>query len=373
MEAVIEELRAPEIPAMATLVVHPLETGERFTFMMRGGPRCEGCDAKVDNDDLWHLGSCTKAITATLVAVLVKEGRLRWDMPLAEALPALAKRMKPGYRDVTLLELMRMRGGVPGSPPTEAWSAAWAMQSSPTEQRRAFCESVLTQQDPVRRGEHVYSNQSYAILGLVCEEASGTSFEALLRERIAEPLGITTLGFGAPGQITFGEPDADGVSPCVPSQPCGHRADGSRVAPGPFADNPPAITPAGRVHMKLLDWRNFLEAHLLGRERGIPALGLTAEDVKVLHEPGPGPGVPYAGGWIVRKHPRLAGDATMLWHNGSNTMWYAEAAIVPAHSAVIIVVCNSGAPQAKEAVGRTLGDILARFPVAMALPAESEE
>jgi len=309
--------------------------------------------------DRWHLGSCTKAMTATLAAMLVKEGLLRWEMTLPEALPALAESMKPGFRQVTLMDLLRMRGGVSANPPPAAWSRAWAMQGTPTEQRRAFCAAVLGEQEPAPFGGYLYSNSSYALIGLICEEATGRGYEELVAERLAKPLGLRSLGFGAPGAPPRpGSEEADDAAPCAPRQPCGHRADGSPVTPGPHADNPPAIAPAGGAHLSLRDWGTFARAHLRGPAEGIPALGLDAADVQRLHDPGEGRGIRYAGGWVQRAHPLLGRESPLLVHSGSNTMWFADATLIPERNTLILVTCNSGSEPAQKAVRAVATELL---------------
>ena len=75
-----------------------------------GGP------AKIAIDDQFHLGSDTKAMTATLCALYVEEGKLKWDTTLGEVFPELVPKMQPGWADVTLLELLTHRSGAPANP-----------------------------------------------------------------------------------------------------------------------------------------------------------------------------------------------------------------------------------------------------------------
>jgi hypothetical protein len=53
----------------------------------------------------------------------------------------------------------------------------------------------------------------------------------------------------------------------------------------------------------------------------------------------------YALGWVVQQDGRL-------WHNGSNTLWYAEAAFMPGASA--FAAANDGYPETEAAVGEAL-------------------
>jgi CubicO group peptidase (beta-lactamase class C family) len=54
------------------------------------GVRKAGTDALVTPDDKWHLGSDTKAMTATMIGLLVQQGKLRWDSTIGEVFTDLA-------------------------------------------------------------------------------------------------------------------------------------------------------------------------------------------------------------------------------------------------------------------------------------------
>ena len=95
------------VPAIAALV----RAGGRDTAAAVG-VRAVGEPAPVTVDDRWHIGSDTKAFTATLIARLVEEGVLRFDETLEEALPEAAPGMHPGYRGVTILQLLSHTGGI---------------------------------------------------------------------------------------------------------------------------------------------------------------------------------------------------------------------------------------------------------------------
>ena len=68
-------------------------------------------DVLVGRGDLWHIGSLTKSMTATLAARLVQDGRLRWDSTVGEVLMPSIPGIHPGYRGVTLEQLLAHRAG----------------------------------------------------------------------------------------------------------------------------------------------------------------------------------------------------------------------------------------------------------------------
>ncbi|MEK6260903.1 MAG: serine hydrolase domain-containing protein, partial [Planctomycetota bacterium] len=73
LEALVKKFK---VPALAVAVLE----GDRLTKLGATGIRARGHEEKVTPGDLWHLGSCTKAMTATLCARLVEKGSLRWDL-----------------------------------------------------------------------------------------------------------------------------------------------------------------------------------------------------------------------------------------------------------------------------------------------------
>ena len=63
---------------------------------------------------------------------------------------------------------------------------------------------------------------------------------------------------------------------------------------------------------------------------------LSKDTLQQLHTPAADGQTPYACGWIVKK---IAGQR-VIWHNGSNTMWYAAVNAAPETDTAVLVVCN---------------------------------
>lgn len=299
------------------------------------GLRKRGGTEPVTAQDLWHIGSCTKAMTATLVGIMVDEGTLRWDLTLAEAFPDLAPTMHESYKTVTIEQLLTHRAGVPGELNADGlWASLWKHTGTPVEQRRALTEGVL-KKAPVHApgNKYLYSNAGFAIAGHIAETTTGVAWEELMRQKLFKPLGMASAGFGAPG------------STASVDQPRGHRGAGAAVEPGKQADNPAAIGPGGTVHCSLEDWSKFIALHLdcaAGRVRL-----LKPATVAKLHTAAPGPGQKYALGWGLFERPW--GDGTVLTHSGSNTMWFAVTWIAPKKDFAVLVVCNQGDGDAPKA------------------------
>ncbi|MDF1700360.1 MAG: serine hydrolase, partial [Planctomycetota bacterium] len=133
LDALLEPVRArPAVPALTAIVISSRGTLARGTV----GVRKRGAPTKVGADDLWHLGSCTKTMTATLIGRLVDQKKLRFDLTLGEAFPKLAKTMHADWKAVTLDLLLRNRSGMPADLGRDGlWGRLYAHQGTPREAR----------------------------------------------------------------------------------------------------------------------------------------------------------------------------------------------------------------------------------------------
>ncbi|HSV99288.1 MAG TPA: serine hydrolase domain-containing protein [Sedimentisphaerales bacterium] len=315
------------------------------------GVRKDGDKAQAEPNDAFHLGSCTKAMTGSLIGMLVQQGKLKWETPLAEYFPDLKDTMHPDYRGVTLVHLLSHRAGVPSmtagfAPATNFQLFQIRMMKSPVEQRKRIAEIVLALAPENKPGEkEQYSNAGFTIAGVIAESVMGESYEDLLTRMLFTPLGMRTAGFGSMG--TPGRTDAL----------WGHRKDGDKIVPiepGPQADNPPFLTPGGRVHCSMADWAKYVQC-ILTAARGEAAL-LPASCVRPLKEP---PfGGHYAPGWSL--HDRDWGGR-VLTHSGTNTMHYAIVWVAPQKNFAVLVAANRGGDGAAEGLDRLCGVMIRKF------------
>ncbi|MBI5394879.1 MAG: beta-lactamase family protein [Verrucomicrobia bacterium] len=344
LNVILEPIRGEfQLPALAAVVVKD----SRIVARGAVGLRKADSDATVTPDDKFHIGSCTKSMTATLTAMLVEDGKLTWQTKLADALPEVASSMHPDYRAVTLEQLLAHRAGVPHKPEPTAWAEAWRMRGTPTQQRLEFIRAVLAKPPEAPPGtKYIYSNQGYTAVGAMIEKATGRAWEDLMREKLFTPLGMTSAGFGAPA--TVGKTD----------QPWGHVWSEERakpIPPGPQADNPPAIGPGGTVHCTLDDLAKYAAFHLRAG-RCQPAL-LSAASFEKLHTAVAGQD--YAFGWIVCKRGWAGGEA--LTHNGSNTMFYTVMWLAPRKQFAILIATNIGGKGVPEGCDRVAAALVRKY------------
>jgi CubicO group peptidase (beta-lactamase class C family) len=214
-----------KVPGVVTLVsrrgeVHVDAIGTkaiRGQVVDGGGP--------MQRDTIIRISSMTKPITAAATVILVEEGKLRLDEPVDRLLPELAGRRVlkridgplddtvPANRPITVRDLLTFRMGFgvvlapPGSTPIlKAMGEQFPGQGPPNpafppppdEWIRHLGTLPLMHQP----GERWMYNTGSDVLGVLIARASGIEFEAFLRERIFEPLGMKDTGFSVPAAKT---------------------------------------------------------------------------------------------------------------------------------------------------------------------------
>ncbi|MEO6740096.1 MAG: serine hydrolase domain-containing protein [Chthoniobacteraceae bacterium] len=287
ISAELEPLRAKyNLPACASAVV---ENGS-ITAIGATGLRRSDRDVRVTLGDIWHIGSCTKSMTAALVGILVDAGKLRWDMPISETLPDVP--CDPGWRKVTLWHLVTQRSGIAPMSRGE-WRTLGAGKGTPREQRATFAKMLLGHAPAKAPGKFEYSNSGYGLLGAIIECAADMGYEDLLRAKIFAPLGLKTAGFGAP------------ATPGKLDQPWGHYRKGDQLMPAePSPENqfPPALAPGACVHMSLTDFARFAAWISTGEPRIVKA-------ETFAHLQTPPDDSAYAGGLWTTELPGIGGAA----------------------------------------------------------------
>ena len=342
-----------QLPAVAAAVV---VNGE-IVAAGAVGTRVHGMDIPVELDDRFHLGSDTKAMTATIAGTMVEEGLIRWDSTVGEVLGGRIEGMSPEFAAVKLSQLLSHSSGIPTD--TEAivnlYFSPEAFDLPPSQDRLRIIDGWKTNVPQVPEGPPFqYANLGYITAGAMLETVSGRPWEQLITERIFDPLELESAGLG--GTATDGRYDA----------PVGHEvlADGT-IVPRPWgvsADAPSSLGPAGTAHMSILDFARWAAWNAGGAKRG-PAI-VTPETlaeiqrahVNTPHRENPPPGTPgdgdYGLGWGVAEFP--GADGTILLHNGSNGMNIAKILIDRSKDVGIVVATNFPTREADRAAGAIL-------------------
>jgi CubicO group peptidase (beta-lactamase class C family) len=341
--------------------------GERIVAQGVAGVRRRGTAERVTLDDRFHLGSCTKAMTATLVAMLVEEGKLNWTTTLGELLAGTVKSMHPAWEKVTIRQVLAHRAGLPLEPDglnpvigllRELMRPPRALPGTLPQQRLEIARQALSRPPKIPPDtKYYYSNVGYVLAGAVLEQLTGRAWEELMRERLFQPLGLTKGGFGAPGNADKTE------------QAWGHsQVLGKPLDPrSPAAELPLFYGPAGLAHMTVTDWAKFIALHLRGdpanprRQAALLKLDTFAEmhgvapptiskgwvmrGVNFLATGDAAPAVTYCAGWFIStaswaRGTRPGDTGRRLWHAGNNGRWGSAVVIAPEIDFAVLVACN---------------------------------
>jgi CubicO group peptidase (beta-lactamase class C family) len=321
LQSTLEDLRRQTgVPALAGGVIANGQTTVAGT-----GVRERGKTAAVSETDRFNLGSNGKAMTATLAALLVEKGTIRWNTTVGEMFPELKGRIQPGYAAVTLEELLNHRGGFDDEKfDPEVLERFRATARTAMSGRTLLFRELLTAAPPGGvRGEFLYSNIDYGLAGAMLERAANRSFETLLAERVFAPLGMTSARFGIPPA----------------GQPVGYDPDGQPV-PDPAPNGIDLFSPAVNVSMNMADWGKFLRAHLgesVGRGRLLSDAVLAklhTQDPRSV--PANSEGTGYGFGWWKVETPQGAG----LAHGGGWAGFGSLAIIVPSKGMAVYFATN---------------------------------
>lgn len=332
----LEAIRArADLPALGAALV----TTEGEPRLAVVGRRRRDAEGAASPQDFWHIGSNTKAMTATLAAQTVEAGRLDWDTPLAELLPKRLRRKSP-LAGATLQQLLSHGAGLPANAP---WQEIKAAGGDLRAQRERVVELALASKEASAPGSaYLYSNWGYVVAGALLEQAWNRPWEKLMEEKLFAPLGMERAGFGGTG------------SPGQLDQPWPHREDGRPLPQnGPEVDNAAVLGPAGTVHLPLADWARFVSDQLLGPS-GRGRLLKAAESYQKLHQPVHAD-PPYAFGWIVLQRDW---GGRVLTHAGSNTMNQCVAWLAPERGFALLAVTNQGGETSARALDEAVSQIL---------------
>lgn len=135
--------------------------------------------------DRFYAASLAKQVTAAAAAILVKEGRLDPDLPVANYHPGL-----PDWAGrITTDHLVHHTAGLPAAgalePASDDWTEPFALAALERLQHLVFEPGTA----------HLYSNLGYVLLARVIARVAGQPFPSFVQTRLFEPLGLAEMGF----------------------------------------------------------------------------------------------------------------------------------------------------------------------------------
>ncbi|MDI3285978.1 serine hydrolase domain-containing protein [Polyangium sp. 15x6] len=262
----------------------------------------------VDLDTPFGTGSITKTFTAAAILALRDDGILKLDEPLVESIPEAAALRYPtkDSAPITLRHLLTHTSGLPRG----VRDLRGELHREPNDDELlAHLASVRMARAPGVDDE--YSNLGFALLGIVVARRSGQPYASFIKERILDPLGMTTSTFA---------PEVLGEHLATP-----HKNRDGVLGPNRLWEHA-AYTPVGGLYASTRDvirWISFQLAAWPPRDDPDPARPLRRATVRESHRVGGLHRIGRRGkglGWSIKADSPLG---EIVWHNGGLPMGYA--------------------------------------------------
>ena len=303
-------------------------------------------DLPVTPDTLFPIGSSSKAFTTALLAMLVDDGTLDWDMPVRRWLPEFTLADAAIGERLTPRDLVTHRSGMPRH------DLVWYGATFARAEMVARLRHLPLNHD--LRTEFQYNNLMFLTAGHLAERVGGASWEELVRARILAPLGMQRTNF----TVAAMQQDQDHGKP--------YRKDDGKVLAIPFRDIT-AIGPAGSINSSVREMAAWTALQLqAGEHQGKRLLAESlAHDLHTVRMPtGSADGsdaevldIGYALGWFVdvyRGHRRV--------HHGGNIDGFsALVALLPDDGLGVVVLTNLDGTPFPEVVVRECSDRLLKL------------
>lgn len=163
-----------------------------YLMVARFGRDRAGKGDKAHAADLWRWASVTKQVVAVLVLQEVAKGRIDLDQSLSTYLPKFAS---ANAGKITVRQLLRHQSGLPNPDDTAVDNNGIAAYYLPDykgsrDPLRGYCAGPVKAEPG---GNWAYNNCDYIVAGALLEAVTGKSWQTLVSERIAKPLGIRSL------------------------------------------------------------------------------------------------------------------------------------------------------------------------------------
>ena len=179
IDAAVEQgLKAFQVPGLALAVVR-----DGQVVLARGyGVRSLTTREAVTPDTLFYVASGSKSFTATLIAMTAEEGKVNWDRPIRQWVPAFQLADPTATGKVTLRDLLSHRTGIPRQE---------LLKSHAPERRTDLIDRIRHFEPAIDfRSGYLYCNETVTVAGDLVAREAGATWEELIRLRIFEPLGM---------------------------------------------------------------------------------------------------------------------------------------------------------------------------------------
>jgi CubicO group peptidase (beta-lactamase class C family) len=325
-EYVARAARDWRVPGLAIAIVKD----DSLVFAKGYGVAEQGKPARATEHTRFAIGSTTKAMTTAALAMLVDEGKLRWDDRVLDYIPELQLYDPYATRELTIRDLLTHRSGLPGT------DLFWGVRENPVPVPEMIRRLRYVRPTASFRSTWQYQNVMYALAGAIVERRSGMPWDAFIRARIFKPLGMSESEPLVSSIV--GKPDV--------AMPHVDLRDSVRVVPIRSTD---LVAPAGSVWSSVSDmsrWMRFmLDSGRVGdtrlikpetfREIVAPQMRAPSTEYPALELAQPH-FFSYALGWFVQDYH----GRTVWMHTGSIDGMSAIIGLLPEQRMGVYVLAN---------------------------------
>jgi CubicO group peptidase (beta-lactamase class C family) len=306
-EFVRSEMARQKVPGVAIAVIRG---GEVVRSQGYGFANVE-LKSPVTTETIFQSGSMGKQFTAAAVMLLVQDGKLRLDDPIAKYLPGTP----PAFQAITVRHLLTHTSGIPD------------YTTNDFDYRRDYTEDDLLKMAFAQKLEFApgarwnYSNTGYAMLGFLIHEVSGRFYGDLLRDRVFGPVGMTTTRIISEEDI-------------VPNRAAGYRLVKGELKNQEWVAPQVNTTADGSLYYSITDlvaWDQALRAGAV----------LTPESWAQVYTPvklNSGKTYPYGFAWFLQ--PINGHDVHR--HGGSWQGFKTDILRYPKDGLTVVALCNLG-------------------------------
>ncbi len=248
-----------DVPGVAIAVIKD----DKIIFAKGYGVREIGKPEKVDERTLFAIGSSSKAFTSAALAMLVDEGKIKWDDPATKYLPGFQLYDPYVTREMTVRDLLTHRIGL------ERGDALW--YATDMNRDEVLRRIRYLKPSSSMRSKFGYQNIMFLAAGQIVPQVAGKTWDDFLRERIFTPLGMNSTSTSISALKNSNDVAA----------PHSKFDDKVTVIPYRMIDN---IGPAGSINSNVVDMAQWVRLQLNSGKFGDKQL-ISSANVNVMHSP----------------------------------------------------------------------------------------
>ena len=215
---------------------------DKLVFAKGYGYRDYGKKLPFTPTTLCQIASNTKLFTAVAAGMLVEEGKLTWDKPVREKVPAIEFYNDELNNNVTLRDMLSHRTGI------TRHDLIWYKGDL---SRKELFERIkyMEPKEPLRQ-TFLYNNLMYAAAGYLIQLQSGKTWEDFVRERIFQPLGMNASVYSVADML---KQDDHGV-------PFTEKRDSMELYQIPYYEDTAGVAPCGAIISNIQEMSHWLIA-----------------------------------------------------------------------------------------------------------------